>query len=72
MDKIGRRPLLIASNIGICLAQLLICLSFVFGPDNTGGGGGGPEPEPEPAPEVSATQKWLAVGGQCAFVASFS
>ena len=38
MDTVGRRPLLIASNVGICLAQLLISMSFLFGPDNAAGG----------------------------------
>ena len=77
MDRVGRRPLLIASNVGICAAQLLIAGSFLFGPDQ-GGGGIEPEPEPEsepepePLPEISPLSKWLAVGGQCAFVASFS
>ena len=28
--------------------------------------------EPEPLPDISPLSKWLAVGGQCAFVASFS
>eukprot|EP01043_Picozoa_sp_COSAG02_P001191 COSAG02_NODE_24_length_52386_cov_726.042898_10_plen_70_part_00 len=37
MDTVGRRPLLIASNVGICLAQLLISMSFLFGPDNSSG-----------------------------------
>ena len=98
MDTVGRRPLLIASNIGICLAQLLISMSFLFGPDNSAGarhaleyyhhavppfehrsqtcrcttGGNEPEPEPEPEPEIPPVAKWLAVAGQCAFVAAFS
>jgi len=71
LDRVGRRPLLIISNVGICLAQLLISMSFLFGPDNSSGGNE-PEPEPEPAAEVPPLAKWLAVGGQCAFVASFS
>jgi MFS family permease len=76
MDRTGRRPLLIVSNLGLLAAQLLISLSFLFGGDNTaggpGGGGGGEEPEPEPEPAASAASKWLAVAGQCAFVAAFS
>ena len=73
LDRVGRRPLLIISNVGICLAQLLISMSFLFGQnDSAGGGDNEPEPEPEPGPEVSQLAKWLAVGGQCAFVASFS
>eukprot|EP01047_Picozoa_sp_COSAG01_P034229 COSAG01_NODE_2562_length_7452_cov_3.643139_4_plen_250_part_00 len=78
MDRTGRRPLLIASNLGLLAAQLLISMSFLFGGDNTagapggGGGGGGEAPEPEPELEVSAVSKWLAVAGQCAFVAAFS
>eukprot|EP01046_Picozoa_sp_COSAG06_P036781 COSAG06_NODE_4088_length_4587_cov_16.117157_3_plen_126_part_00 len=73
MDRIGRRPLLIASNVGICLAQLLISMSFLFGPNNSSGGDTPePEPEPEPEPDIPPLSKWLAVGGQCAFVASFS
>ena len=73
MDRIGRRPLLIASNVGICLAQLLISMSFLFGPNNSSGGDTPePEPEPESEPDIPPLSKWLAVGGQCAFVASFS
>jgi len=41
---------------------------------NSPGGSDEPEPEPEPEPEseISPLSKWLAVAGQCAFVAAFS
>lgn len=38
MDTVGRRPLLIASNVGICLAQILISMSFLLGSNMSSGG----------------------------------